>query len=98
MSILWMVEVATFLPNLVQIGQKLRERHQFFKLQDGGSRHVEFWLEALCEVVLMLIIEVVTFLPNLVKIGKKLRERHQFFKLQDGGSRHVEFRLPVLFR
>ena len=32
-----LIEVATFLPNLVRIGQKLRERHQFFKLQDTAA-------------------------------------------------------------
>ena len=37
------IEVATILPNLVKIGQNLRERHQLFKLQDGGSRYLEFW-------------------------------------------------------
>ena len=34
--------VATFLPNLVRIGQEIRERHQLLEIQDGGSRHVEF--------------------------------------------------------
>ena len=38
-------KVATFLPNLMKIGQEMRERHQFIKIQDGGSRHVEFRLE-----------------------------------------------------
>ena len=38
------IEVATFLPTSVKIGRKLRARHQFFKVQDGGSRHVEFRL------------------------------------------------------
>ena len=33
--------VATFQPNLVKIGPKMSDRHQFFKIQDGGSRHVE---------------------------------------------------------
>ena len=41
------IEVATFLPNWVKICQKLRERHQFFKIQDGGSRHVDFRLPGL---------------------------------------------------
>ena len=36
------IEVATFLPNLVEIGQNLRERIQFFKIQDGGCRQLEF--------------------------------------------------------
>ena len=35
-------EVAIFLPNLVKIGLKMREWHQFFEIQDGGSRHVGF--------------------------------------------------------
>ena len=37
----------TFLPNLVRIGKKLRERDQFFKLRDGGSRLVEVRLPGL---------------------------------------------------
>ena len=34
-------KVATFLPNLVEIGQNIRERHQYSKIQDGGGRHFE---------------------------------------------------------
>ena len=37
-------EVATFLLNLVKIDAKMSERHQFFEIQDGGNRHVEFLL------------------------------------------------------
>ena len=37
-------EVATFLPNLVKIDPKMRERHKFFVIQDGDSRHVGFRL------------------------------------------------------
>ena len=37
-------EGATFLPNLVRIGPKMSERHQFFGIQDGGNRHVGFLL------------------------------------------------------
>ena len=33
--------VATFLPNLVKIGEKLRERYHFFAIQDGCGRHFE---------------------------------------------------------
>ena len=33
--------VATFQPNLVKIGHEMREWHQLFEIQDGGSRHVE---------------------------------------------------------
>ena len=32
--------VATFPPIFVKIGHEMRERHQFFEIQDGGSRHV----------------------------------------------------------
>ena len=35
---------ATPIPNLVKIDQNFRGRHQYFKIQDGGSRHVEFQL------------------------------------------------------
>ena len=38
------LNVATFLLNLVKIGQKFRERHQCIKIQDGDDRHVEFRL------------------------------------------------------
>ena len=34
------IEVATFLPHFVKIGQNLRERHQFFKMQDGDRHHL----------------------------------------------------------
>ena len=39
------IEVVNFLITLVRIGQKLSERHQLFKILDGGSRHVHFRLK-----------------------------------------------------
>ena len=42
--VMLLFEVATFLPNLVKIDPKMRERHQFFEMQDGGSRHAGFRL------------------------------------------------------
>ena len=82
---------ATFPPNLVVIGQKLIERHQFFKIQDGGSRHVDFRLSGVFLYIIdVLLFKVATFLSNLVEIGKKMIERHQFSEIQDGGGRHFE--------
>ena len=37
----FLLGVATFLSNLVKIGQKFRERYQFFRIQDGCVRHFE---------------------------------------------------------
>ena len=64
--------VATFLPNLVKIGQKLKERHQFIKIQDGGNRHVKFRLKDAFRCDGCVVYQIATFLPNLVKIGKKI--------------------------
>ena len=36
--------VATLLPNLVEIGRKMSERHPLLEIRDGGSRHVDFRL------------------------------------------------------
>ena len=41
LSNMLLYEVATFLPNLMKIDPKLSERHKFFVIRDGGSRHVE---------------------------------------------------------
>ena len=40
-NIVLFFKVATFLPNLVEIGKKIVERHRFFEIQDGGGRHFE---------------------------------------------------------
>ena len=92
------IEVVTFLPKLVKIGRKLRERHQFFKIQDRGSRHVDFWLRGALRCNGCVDYRSLYIPTNLVKTGRKLSERHRFFKIQDRGSRHVEFRLPDLYR
>ena len=64
----------------MKIGEKMRERHQFFEIQDGGSRHVDFRLAGLFRYIMdMLFFEVATYLQNLVKIGQKMSERLQFF-------------------
>ena len=34
---------ATFLPNLVKIGQILLKRQQFIEIQNGVGRHIDFW-------------------------------------------------------
>jgi len=35
-------KIVTFPLNLVKFGQKMKEQHQFFKIQDGGNHHVGF--------------------------------------------------------
>ena len=65
------IEGATFLPNLVKIGQELRERHQLSKTQDGSSRHLEFRLQVFFNSIDELFFKVTTFPTTLVGVGKK---------------------------
>ena len=92
------IEVAKFLPNLVKTGQNLRERHRFLKIQDGGSRHVEFRLLGSHRYHRHVVIRSHNILTKFGEIDTKMRERHQFFKIQVGGSCHVGFRLSGVFR
>ena len=65
------IQVATILPNLVKIGQILRERHHIFEIQYGGSRHLEFRLQVFFNIIVELFFKVATFPPTLVGVGKK---------------------------
>ena len=93
-------EVGTFLPNLVEIGAKINERHQLFEIQDkmAAAAMLDFSYQAFFDIPYVLLFEGATFSPPLVKIGQEIRERHQFPEIQDGGNRHAGFRLPGISR
>ena len=44
MTVALYIKFATFPPNLVRIGEVIKKWQQFFENQDGGSRHLIFWL------------------------------------------------------
>jgi len=62
----------------------------FFKIQDGGDRHLEFSQIYIFDVNDMFQIEVSMSSLILVTIGRKLKKWQQLFAIQDGGSRHLE--------
>jgi len=62
----------------------------FFKIQDGGDRHLIFLQMCISDVIDMFQIEVPMFSLILVTIGQILKKWQQFFEIQDGGSRHLE--------
>jgi len=72
------------------IGQILTKWQPFFKIQDGGDRHLKFLWIYICEVIGMFQMEVTMFPLFLVTIGQILKKWQQFFEIQDGGSRHLE--------
>ena len=43
MTVAFYVRFSTFLPNLVRIGPIVKKGQQLFDIQDGGSRHLDFW-------------------------------------------------------
>jgi len=72
------------------IGQIVIKWQPFFKMQDGGDRHLEFFQICITDVIDMFQIEVPMFPLILVMIGQILKKRQQFFEIQEGGSRHLE--------
>jgi len=63
---------------------------QFFSIQDGGDRHLEYSKLCISYVIDMFQIEVLMFSQILVMIGQIIEKWQQFFKIQDGGRRHLE--------
>jgi len=63
---------------------------QFFEIQDGGDRPLEFVKLCISYVIDMFQIEVSTFSLILVKVGQIVKKWQQFFKKQVGGGRHLE--------
>ena len=58
------VRFATFPSNLVWIGPLIKNWQQFFKIQDGGGRHLDlsqFWI---FDMTVALHVRFATFSPN----------------------------------
>jgi len=53
----------------------------FFKLQDGGDRHLELLQICISDVINMFQIEVPMFSLILVTIGQILKKWQQFFEI-----------------
>jgi len=70
---------------------------QFFEIQDGGDRHLEFLKLRISDVIDMIQIEVRMFSKMLVTIGQMVDKREQFFEIQDGGDRHLALWLSRFF-
>ena len=68
------------------------EKCKFFKIQDGGGRHLEF------RKMLMVSANIKQFSPNFNHVHLALPkidpwgENANFPKIKDGGGRHLEFR------
>ena len=91
-------ELATFSPHLVNLGQKGKERHQFFfNFKMAAAAMLESGYQAFFDIIDVLIFKVATFPANIMEIGKKIRERHHFFEVQDCDSWiPVTRRFPML--
>jgi len=63
---------------------------QFFGIQDGSDRHLEFLQIYISDVIDMFQIEVPIFPLILVTIGQVVKKGQQFFEIQHGGGRHFE--------
>jgi len=64
---------------------------QFFEIQDGGGRHLEFVILRISYVIDMFHIEIPVFPLILMTIGQIVKKWQPFFEIQDGGNRHLEF-------
>jgi len=63
---------------------------QFFEIQDGGDRHLEFSKLCFSDVIDTFQIEVPMFPLLLVTIGQILKNWQQLFEIQDSGGHHLE--------
>ena len=59
------IEVVTFLPTLVKIGQKFSVRHQVSNFKMAAAAMLNSGYQVFIATIDVLIIEVVTFLPSL---------------------------------
>ena len=82
---------ATFPPPLVKIGPIEWKWQQFFETQDGGSRHLEFWLECVFDMTVVFYVRIATFPLNWVGIGSIVKKWLQLFEFRDAGSRRFDF-------
>ena len=57
-------EVATFLPNFVEIDTKISERHQFSQFKIAAAAMLTFGHHAFFDIIDVLLFERATFLPN----------------------------------
>ncbi len=64
---------------------------KFLKIQDGGGRHIGFWLNAnnfwLAEAISL---KFGTLMQN-DDLFMKIDQKTKMFKIQDGGGRHIGF-------
>ena len=102
-------EFATSPPSLVRIGQIVKEMQKLFAIQDGGSRHRDFWricvswrhlkIWWLCNsnVTIVFLVIVLTSPPNLVGIGLIVKKWQQLFGIKDNGRRRIEFCWMYIF-
>ena len=73
-------------------GQLVKERHHFFEIQDGGSRHVEFRFKAFSNIIDVLLFKIITFSHILVKDDQKVKKWLQlFFKFKMVAAAMLDF-------
>jgi uncharacterized protein YxjI len=77
--------------NLVRIASYLRKLLTFFEIQDGGRRHLRFWIICNFDPTdrFRLVPDVCSW--NFVRIASYLRQQSTIFEIQDGGRSHLGF-------
>ena len=82
------IEFARFPSNLAETGPIVKKWQQFFKIQDGGGRHLDFGYICIFDITVAFHVRFATFSINLLKIGSTVKKWQMFFRIQDGG-RHL---------
>ena len=90
MTVAFFVRFSTFPPNLVSIGPIVKKWQQFFEIQDGSGRHLEFGEMCIFNMTVALEVRFSTFPLNLDRIGPIVEKWQQLFEIQDGGGSHLE--------
>ena len=67
------IEFATSPPSLMWLGQIVKKLRTFFKIKDGGSRHLEFCQMCVFDMTVAFCNRFATFILNLVRIGTVLK-------------------------
>ena len=83
-------EVATFLDNLVKIGTKISERHQFIEMHDGGNRHVGFRLPGDYRYHRCVFIHSRNIPTRFCENWGKIERTISVLEIQNGCGRHLD--------
>jgi len=92
---LFQIEVPMFSLVFATIGQIVQKEQQFFEIQYGGDRHLEFSQICISDVIDMFQFEVPMFQLMLMTIGQILKKWQLFSKSKMAAAAILKSTIPV---